>query len=244
MPSLRDSGRIVEGSVAQVAAGCELSFPLSLRDFLATPGCPFQHCVQLHLKILTGPNIPIPTMLARMREVYATAGIRVEIASRENLTAAVLGATNFTTLNDLDVGACKSSAISAEQTQLFQNQNNVPAGQRASEVVAYFVRTVTQTVPTNGVLNGCGAFPTGLPSVAIAQACTRWTLAHEVGHVMGLNHISGEHTGCPAKNPLCCSTPDFTRLMTGCSTNNIVGVPTLSQTEIDTMTNSTLALPS
>ena len=138
----------------------------------------------------------------------------------------------------------KAAQLAPNRTQLFQNQNNVTAGQRANEVVAYFVRTVTQTVPKNGVLNGCAAFPAGVPSVAIARGCTQWTLAHEVGHAMGLDHIPGEHTGCPKKNPLCCSTPDFTRLMTGCSTNNIVGVPTFDQTEINKMTGSALALPS
>jgi hypothetical protein len=178
-------------------------------------------------------------MLARMREVFATAGIRVEVATREDLTPAVLGA-NFSVLNDLDVGECSSAGASTEQNQLFQNQNHVAASQRAHEIIVYFVRTVIKTVGATGTLNGCASFPAGLPGAAVASVASRWTLGHEIGHVFGLGHISGEHTGCPTSMPRCCSTPDFTRLMTGCSTSNIVGTPTLSQAEIARITDSNL----
>ncbi len=241
MLSLRDSGKIVGTlvSIRQVARQCNLSFPLSLRQFINTSGCPFTRCNRLHIKVLTNPNIPIETMLNRMREVYSTAGIRVVVASREDLTTAVLGNANFTTLNDLDVGQC-DGATSNEQNQIFQNQNNIPAGQRNNEIVVYFVRQVTKT--GGEVLNGCATFPNGQPGAVVAQIGSQWTLAHEVGHVFGLSHIAGEHQGCPASDPECCSTPDRTRLMTGCSTSNIVGTPTVDQTEIDTMTKSNLTL--
>src|SRR5215216_6084162 len=123
MPSLRDSGKFVGRSVAETAAGCGLSFPVSVRELLERAGCPFPRRIRLHLKVLTNPNVAIETMLTRMREVFATAGIRVEVATREGLTPAILGA-NFTVLNDLDVGECSSAAISTEQNQLFQNQND------------------------------------------------------------------------------------------------------------------------
>jgi hypothetical protein len=58
-------------------------------------------------------------------------------------------------------------------------------------------------------------------------------MAHEVGHVLGLSHLSTEAGGGTA-----CSTPDFTRLMTGCGTGNITGTPTVSSSEISTMQGS------
>ena len=99
-----------------------------------------------------------------MQQVYEAIGIRVHRVSTENLTIAGL--------NDLDVGAC-SGAVTAEQTQLFGNRNNAPT----TDVVVYFVRS---TVPP---LNGCASFPAGRPGAVVTQVASRWTLAHEVGHV-------------------------------------------------------------
>jgi hypothetical protein len=230
--SIRDSGKIVgTASIKAVAQACNLQFPLSLRQFRNnTPGCPFPRCNTIHLKVLQQPNIPIDTMLRNMRQVYSTANIRVVVGSRENL-----GGPPFAALLDVDVGTCprppvSQATLTAEQVQLFQNRNNVGP----NEIAVYFVRT---TQPTS---NGCSASTANQPSVVVAQTASPWTLAHEVGHVLGLAHISGENTNCPPANPRCCSTPDFTRLMTGCGTRNITGTPTVSQGEINTMIASNL----
>jgi hypothetical protein len=227
MPSLRDSGKIVGRSVSikQLARQCNLSFPLSLRHFISTPGCPFSRCHRLHIQVLFDPDIEIETMLNRMREVYSTAGIRVEVVSRENLTG-----PNFTNLLDLDLldaegNFCLRGQTSNEQNQLFSNRNNVGA----NEIVVYFVRS------TNPPLNGCASHPNGRSGAVIARIASQWTLAHEVGHVLDLNHISGEKD----QNGNCV-TPEFTRLMTGCSTSRITGTPTINQDEINTMRSSNL----
>jgi hypothetical protein len=227
MPSLRDSGKIVGKSVSvkQLALQCNLSFPLSMRQLIITPSCPFSRCNRLHIKVLFDPDIEIETMLNHMREVYSTAGIRVEVVSRENLTG-----SNFTNLLDLDVqdaqgNICLMGRTSSEQNQLFMNRNKVGD----NEIVVYFVRS------TNPPFNGCASHPDGIPGAVIARIASQWTLAHEVGHVLGLPHISGEKD----QNGNCV-TPDFTRLMTGCSTSSIVGTPTIDQTEINTMTSSNL----
>jgi hypothetical protein len=128
--------------------------------------------VRLHVKILTNPNINIANMVAAMEQVYATAGLGVEVISTENL--------NLPALNDLDVGACTMGSTTAEQNQLFANRNFVGA----NEVVVYFVRS---TVPP---FNGCAAFPAGRPGAVVAQGATQWTLGHEVGHVLGLFHVN------------------------------------------------------
>jgi hypothetical protein len=128
--------------------------------------------VRVHAKVLTAPNIPIATMLQRMRDVYASVGIAVEHASTENL--------NLPTLNDVDVGACTLGNTTAEQNALFANRNS--AG--ANDVVVYFVRS---TVPP---FNGCAAHPAGRPGAVVVQGATQWTLGHEVGHVLGLFHVN------------------------------------------------------
>ena len=164
--------------------------------------------VRVHAKVLTAPNIAINTMVTRMREVYGSVGIGVELASTENL--------NLPALNDVDVGQCTLGNTTAEQNQLFANRNN--AG--ANDVVVYFVRS---TVPP---FNGCAAHPAAQPGAVVAQGATQWTLAHEVGHVMGLFHVN-----------------DNNRLMTGNGTANITNPPPdLVAAEVNTMLASPLTI--
>jgi hypothetical protein len=235
MQSVLDSGYFVgpSASIKQIARQCDFSFPLSLRQLVKTPmggpdGCPFSTCVRLHIKEITRPTVKISTMLSAMRQVYGTAGIAVIVASRETLTGPTVAA-----LDALDVGGCSSSALSTEQTQLYQNRNNVGN----NEIAVYFTLSVTETSPKIKILNGCASRSAG--SAAIAQIASQWTLAHEVGHVLNLDHITGEDDPPPAL-PGNCKKQDTTRLMTGCSTSNITGIPTLSQDEIITIMKSPL----
>jgi hypothetical protein len=118
----------------------------------------------------------------------------------------------------LDVGGCFRGSTTAEQNTLFANRNNA----WGSDVVVYFVRS---TVPT---YNGCAAFPAGAPGAAVAQIATVWTLAHEVGHVLGLNHVN-----------------DSNRLLTGGGTSNLTNLPPdLVASEVLTMRNSLLTFTS
>jgi hypothetical protein len=233
MLSLRDSGKLVgrSASVGQVASACNLEFPLSLRTFINTKGCPFPSSVRLHLKVWSNPTISIESMLNRMREVYRTAGIGVVVATREDFTSFDI----VTSLRDLDVvPSCPSGQTTGEQDQLFNNRDNV--GEH--DLAIHFVRVTTPP------LNGCAAHPDDIFGAVVTRIASVWTLAHEVGHVLGLRHISGEHTNCPSLNAKCCSTPDRTRLMTGCSTSLITGTPTIDQSEIDALRGSRLNLPS
>lgn len=164
--------------------------------------------VRLHLKVLTAPTIAIDTMLASMRSVYEPAGFRVVHASTENL--------NLPLLNICDVGSCTRGNTTAEQNTLFGNRNNVGA----NDVVVYFVQG------TNPVLNGCAAHPDGRPGAVVASIASRWTMGHEVGHVLGLSHVNNND-----------------RLMTGNGTSNITNPPPdLAASEITTMNNSPLTI--
>lgn len=169
--------------------------------------------VRLHFKVLTAPTtFSTATMLEQMRQVYNTVGIGVDLASTETL--------NLPALTDLDVGGCNGTPTS-EQTQLFQNRNNV-AG---NDVVIYFVRS---TVPPT---NGCASHPSGRPGAVVVQTASRWTLAHEVGHVLGLNHADSA------------SAPLLDRLMTGQGTFNITNPPpNMAGSEVSTMKASALTV--
>jgi hypothetical protein len=187
-------------------------------DIIDAPSVPTTPWVRLHIKTLTNPNIPPDQMVERMRQVYNSVGVQADIASRETLNLP-------TSLLDVDVGTCGimpgvngSPAVTAtaEQIQLFSNRNNVGA----NELAVYFVRS------TNPPSNGCSAHPAGRPGVIVAQGATQWTLAHEVGHNLGLSHVN-----------------DNDRLMTGNGTGNITNPPPdVVASEVTTMLNSNLSI--
>lgn len=181
-------------------------------------GCaPQRERIRLHFKILFQPTIPIATMLRSMQQVYHPAGFRVEVASTERLSAPNLVDLDIQCPGSADSCPCASGAMSAEQTQLFANRNNVTG----HDVVVYFVRSTTPS------LNGCASHPPGRPGVVVTSVASQWTLGHEVGHVLGLNHVNNND-----------------RLMTGLGTNNITNPPPdLIPSEVQTMTNSQLTVP-
>jgi hypothetical protein len=156
-------------------------------------GKPHRSRVRVHLKLAIQPtSFTVNDAMNGMREVYSSVGILAELASTENLS-----------LNDIDidVGSCLRGSPSTEQVNLYNNRNNVGA----NDVAVYVVRTVTQSDGT--ALNGC-ASNDGRPSCVVARTATKWTIGHEVGHVLGLSHVT-----------------DTNRLMTGGGTAGITNPP-------------------
>ena len=160
-----------------------------------------EQTVRVHVKVLFNPTLAIDQMVQSMQSVYESVGLRVHRVSTETL--------NLPALIDCDVGGCTMGSTTGEQNTLFGNRNFA----WGSDVVVYFVRS---TVPA---FNGCAAFPAGRPGAVVASIATQWTMAHEVGHVLGLAHVN-----------------DNNRLMTGNGTSNITNPPPdLIATEVNTM---------
>jgi hypothetical protein len=159
--------------------------------------------IRVHAKIVSPPHISIEIMMQRMREIFAFAELDVDWATTENL--------DLEGLKDLDVGECDKSTTE-EQDELYNNRKDVVT----NEIAVYFV---SSTLPP---YFGCACHPAGKPSVAVAQTATQWTLAHEVGHVLGLSHVVNTD-----------------QLMTKSGTNNITcPPPDLDESEKKTMTGS------
>ena len=162
-------------------------------------------CIRLHMKVLLAPSLPggIPAMVASMQQVFEPFGIRVEWVTTENL--------NLPAFLTLPVGACAGTTTPA-QDQLFANRNFVGPG----DIVIYFIQQVTP-----GNFNGCATHPPGRPGAVVVQGASTWTLAHEVGHILGLNpHVDDPPPPDPSAPP-----PLLDRLMTGRGTFNITNPP-------------------
>jgi hypothetical protein len=103
--------------------------------------------------------------------VYGRHGVRVEVCGLITETPGLP--------SDIRVGLCGSNdAMSLSQQQL----NAFRPGARAEDVVIYFVRS------TVAAFNGCAKHPERTPSAVVVQDATIWTVAHELGHVLGLEH--------------------------------------------------------
>jgi hypothetical protein len=94
-----------------------------------------------------------------------------------------LGRTTVTSDASLDLNqpACPlppQPNPSTEEVDLFEiGRDRFPAS-----MIAYYVRSTSLGV------RGCSAFPAGSPGIVATDTATQWTLAHEIGHVLGLQH--------------------------------------------------------
>jgi hypothetical protein len=164
------------------------------------------HRIDLYVKILTRPFIEVRDLVLAMRAVYGPHGIHVCVAGSESLS--------LPTLTDLDVGSCSPDDLTWEQLDLFANRNGVPQ----SGIAVYFVRS------TNPPLNGCAAHLPEAPAAVVSHLASRWTLGHEIGHVLGLKHVNSND-----------------RLMTGNGTFSITyPPPKLTRSEAHTIRLSPL----
>jgi hypothetical protein len=114
-----------------------------------------------------------------IRRLYVKSGLDVRFGSTEDLS----GDPSLDPLLALDVGSCTLGNPTAEHNLLFAHRNGVPA----DELVIYIVQTL---VGGSGNLLGCATHPSGRPGAAIVQSNALWLTAHEVGHVLGLFHVT------------------------------------------------------
>ncbi len=183
-------------------------------NFAGNTGRPGRERVTVHFKSLlplTQARLDfLADQYAAMEELFAGGG---NIAVFRGTTEDLSGNAALAALQNLNVGACVMGTTTADQNTLFQNRNN--AG--ANDLVIYLASTL---IGGAGNFVGCAAFPAGRPGCVIVQTGARWLTSHEVGHVLGLGHITNTD-----------------RLMNP-STGWTNTPPDLVQTEFQTMLNS------
>jgi hypothetical protein len=141
--------------------------------------------VVVHFKSLLPVNATIrgymDTQFTEMQRLFAPLRIDVRRGTTEDLS----GDDDLDPLLALDVGPCLLGQPTDEHDDLFANRNN--AGSR--DLVVYIVDTL---VGGSGNLLGCATHPDDQPGAAIVDnSSARWLTAHEVGHVLGLRHVTG-----------------------------------------------------
>jgi hypothetical protein len=163
--------------------------------------------VRLHLKVFEEPAaVRVEAMLANAKALLRLHNIDLVEVSRETFTDADAIARFRTLVVD-------QSVPTDDQTELF----NFRGDAEPDDLVIYFVRTL---VPTQA---GCAAHPPDKPGAIVsASFANEWTLAHQIGHVLGLDHVDGVN-----------------RLMTRRSTGTIeAAVPEIVESEVATMMDS------
>lgn len=128
----------------------------------------------VHLRLIDEPAT-LGTMVAWLHEVFEGAGLTVDVASTERLDAP--------DLLDIRLDGCGEGSVpTSDVLSLYARR----AGCGRDDIVVYFVR---QTVP---VYSGCAQHPPGYPGAVVVNGASVFTLAHEVCHVLGLNHVGDE----------------------------------------------------
>jgi hypothetical protein len=139
--------------------------------------------VRLHFKSIGTPTVPEFTALKNMQMVYGQYGIKIEFASGESL---LLTNEQQISLANVDVGTCTLGGnLTDEQKELFSLGSFQSV--RANDIVVYYVEGVK---PDSGSLVGCATHGAKRPACIVASRGSKWTLAHEVSHVLGLTHLA------------------------------------------------------
>jgi hypothetical protein len=120
---------------------------------------------------------------------------------------------NAPVLLDLDQPSCfRGQNPTDEEDALY----NLERDHAPSDIVVYYLRS------TNLGVFGCAAHPANRPGSVVTDTATQYTMGHEIGHVLGLSHVT-----------------DTTNLMHGGGTTNItLHPPNLTNAQITTIRGS------
>lgn len=143
--------------------------PKTLRELDRRVGG-FKHRIGVHFRAIALTQVTFNRILASAQAVYAQYGIRIDVMNGQSL---LLDAADQKKFEKVDQ-QCKWDLSVGEFNELHSRGSPAPA----TDVLVYFVKSFKQQ------LLGCGGHAKGRPACTVAESGTRWTVAHELGHVL------------------------------------------------------------
>ena len=139
----------------------------------------YTHRVRLHFRSISLTNVPFERSLKDAENVYGQYGIKFEYANGESL---LLSREEERRFNRVD-GDCNWLMNSGEFNELHGMGSFAPN----TDILVYYVQDFSDSIL------GCGGHSTNRPACTVAADGTRWTTAHEVGHVLQQSNFSPVH---------------------------------------------------
>jgi hypothetical protein len=149
----------------------------------------FDRKIRLHFRSVAMPVVPEFTALDNAQKVYGKFRIKLEFASGLSMRLE----DGDTLRLDASDGTCKWNQASDEQKLL--NALGGRDGVGPTDVLVYYVNTIREK--DGGTLNGCAGHEPGKATVVVAASGSRWTLGHELGHVLLTSSFVPVHSTDP-----------------------------------------------
>lgn len=157
----KNSGLVVDGIV-----GPRTKAALGMPD----TGKKFTHRVRLNFRSISLTNVPFNSILAHTQTVYAPHGIKIEFAGGMSLGLDAAAAQQLVQID----GTCTWKITDGEFASLLRLGPGIPA----TDVGVFYVDRFSQPI------NGCGGHMANKPACIVAKTGTRYSTAHEIGHVL------------------------------------------------------------
>ena len=136
--------------------------------------------IRLHLRIIVEPTITTQTLVDACRSVFAQAGVSINVRSKRILNLSAADQLKFMPVKVRN--SCKGAGLTSEQTDLF----GLAASVDSRHVVVLLVHS------TDKAMEGCAQHPAGRPGAIVTSIAAKWTMAHELGHLLGLVHVTAK----------------------------------------------------
>jgi hypothetical protein len=139
---------------------------------MAGQGVAFTHRVRLHFRSLAGLHVPFNVVLSNTQAVYASHGIKIEMASGQSVRLTTQEASRFRSVG----GSCEWVVTGGEQYELQT---------RLGQMFSPFEITVIYVNRFDDIdIGGCGGHMGNRPACIVCADAGPWDTAHEVGHVL------------------------------------------------------------